>query len=159
MNQTEQAPTDPIIMIRTGGGDYISFHQHNSRKAHCVECAGVIPAGRGIKRQVRFSTGSGYLCHLCAGVAILSVARYANDIPNSYRYAPASAVLSPFDGTLSCYAIPAAALAQAYHDHGATGLKFAAESLREQIRAEFLTTRNIPYLPENTYSQTLAVPA
>lgn len=153
---TEQ---EPIIQIRTGAGDYIAFHQHNTRKAHCAECQGVIPAGRGIKRQMRYGTGSGYLCHLCAGASILSVASYANDVPNSYRYAPGAATLSPFDGTISCYAIPAAELAQAWHDHGAAGLRFAAETLREQARAKFLITRNIPYLPENTYSQTLAVSA
>jgi hypothetical protein len=39
-------------------------------------------------------------------------------------------------------------LAQAWTDHGAFGLRFAAETLREQARAEFLTSRQIPFTPE-----------
>lgn len=131
---------EPVIFITNDAGDTIAFHKHNTYKAQCVECRAVITTGRGVKLTMHNHPGSGYLCNNCAGKEIKSQA--------NYMYNRFSANLSPFDGVYSCYAIPSAELAQAWHDRGPAGLRFAAESLREQARAEFLTTRNIPFSPE-----------
>lgn len=133
---------EAIIFVRNGAGDVLSFHKHNTRRAHCVECGTELQPGRGIRRQVRFAAGSGYLCHTCAGAAIRSQAQYM-----LHRW---SATLMPFDGIVSCYAIPSAELAQAWHDHGSYGLRLAAETLREQARAQFLGPI---YTPETIHVQ------
>jgi hypothetical protein len=142
-------PEEPVISMMNGAGDTIYFHRHNSYKAHCVECRAEIAAGRGVQLKMRNHPGSGYLCHICAGSALKS--------HNLYMLNRLSATLSPYDGVYSCYAIPSAELAQAWHDHGAFGLRFAAETLREQARAAFLTARQIPFTPEKieivTYHQ------
>jgi hypothetical protein len=142
---------EPVISIKNGAGDIIAFHKHNTYKAHCVECQVVINAGRGVQRKMHNHPGSGYLCHVCAGNTIKS--------HNLYMFNRFSAILSPFDGVYSCYAIPAAELAQAWHDHGAAGLRIASENLREQARAEFLTRRNVPFTPEKISVTLNQVPA
>lgn len=146
----------PVIIISNYAGDYVRFHANNTRAAHCADCGQALRAGQGVRRTVRNAKGTGYLCHRCAGALILDWARRANT-PNFYSYSTFTATLTPFDGVYAIHPIPAAELAQAWADHGASGLRFAAETLREQARAEFLKIRNIPYISEKTYS--LAVTA
>jgi hypothetical protein len=143
--------TEPVISIRNGAGDTISYHKHNQRTAHCIECQAVLTAGRGVQRKMHNHPGSGYLCNNCSGSAI--------KVHNLYMFNRFSATLSPFDGVYSCYAIPSAELAQAYQDHGAFGLRFAAENLREQARSAFLTARDIPFTPEKINITLNQVPA
>jgi hypothetical protein len=132
--------TEPVIHVQNGAGDYVSFHRHNTRKARCVECQAELASGHGVQRKMKNAPGSGYLCHTCAGNTIRT--------HQTYMYSRFTATLSPYDALCSCYEIPSAELAQAWHDHGAAGLRFAAETLRERAREAFLTTRNIPYVPE-----------
>jgi hypothetical protein len=144
-------PDEPSIYVGNSAGDYVAFHKHNTRKAHCVECRAELAAGHGVQRKVRNFPGSGYLCHVCAGNAIIT---HQNYMLNRW-----TSTLSPFDGVYSCYAIPSAELAQAFHDHGAAGLLFAAQTLREKARAEFLNARNIPFTPEKINNIVLEVAA
>jgi hypothetical protein len=142
---------EPVIAVRNGAGDTISFHKHNHRTAHCIECQAELSAGRGVQRKMHNHPGTGYLCETCAGAAIKTHL--------AYMYNRFSATLSPFDGVYSCFAINSAELAQAWHDHSAFGLRFAAETLREQARVEFLTSRNIPFTPEKIEITLNQVPA
>lgn len=129
-------PQESVIFVRNGAGDFIAFHRRNQRKTTCAICGATLEAGRGLYRKIRNAPGTGYICHICAGASIL--------IHNQYMYNRITATLFPFDGVYSCYALPAAELAQAWHDHGTDGLRFAAETLREQARIDFLTARSIP---------------
>lgn len=135
---------EPVIFIRNTAGDTLAFHRRNPRRTTCAECQAPLAMGHGCQRKMHHTRGSGFLCHRCAGDAILKHPQF--------MYNRFSATLSPFDGVYSCYALPAQELAQAWADHGASGLRFAAETLREQARENFLIARDIPYTPEKTYS-------
>jgi hypothetical protein len=139
-NSTIYQPEESSIYLVNSAGDVLAFHKHNLRQAHCVECQALLKAGKGFQRKMRNHPGSGYLCHLCAGKTLR---KYQKFMFNRFN-----ASLAPFDGVISVYAIPAAELAQAFHDHGPTGLRLTAEALREQARSIFLTERNIPFTPE-----------
>jgi hypothetical protein len=148
----EPLGNEPVMVLASNAGDAVYFHRHNARTTKCAECGAKLTPGRGVKRQMRNAPGSGYLCHLCAGAQILSFAKFSNDIPNAYSFSPLAAMLLPFDGTRSVYALPSAELAQAWIDHGVIGLRFAAETLREQARTQFLAARQIPFANEKIYS-------
>jgi hypothetical protein len=103
-----------------------------------------LEAGRGVRRQVRRAAGTGYLCHVCAGEAILNWAKYSNTRPGWYHLSTWTMTLVPYDGYVSAYAIPARELAQVWMDHGADALLLSARILHTQARDEFLLSRNIP---------------
>jgi hypothetical protein len=144
-------PVEPSVYLANSAGDIIFFHKHNTRKAHCAECQVELAAGRGVQRKMHNFPGSGYLCHVCAGKAII--------LHKNYMFNRWASMLNPFDGIISCYAIPSAELAQAFHDHGAAGLLFAAQTLREKARADFLTARGIPFTQEKINNIVLEVAA
>ena len=143
------------ISIRNYAGDSVTFTQTNLKAAKCAGCGAKLSAGRGVRRQVRRAAGTGYLCHVCAGETIVRWAKFSNTRPGYYHLHQFTVTLVPFDGTVAVYAIPAAELAQAWHDHGAGGLALAAAELREQARVAFLTTRNVP-LPQEKSMMVLA---
>lgn len=138
------------ISIRNYAGDSVSFTQTNQKSVRCADCGAKLEAGRGVRRQVRRAVGTGYLCNTCAGETIVRWAKFSNTQTGYYHLHQWTMSLVPFDGTISVYALPAAELAQAWHDHGAGGLALAAAELREQAREAFLTSRNTPIPQEKS---------
>lgn len=138
------------INIRNYAGDSVTFTQTNQKMTKCADCGAKLEVGRGVLRQVRRAAGTGWLCNTCAGETIVRWAKFSNTQPGYYHLHQFTMSLVPFDGVVAVYALPAAELAQAWHDHGAGGLALAAAELREQARAEFLTSRNIPIPQEKS---------
>lgn len=134
------------VYLSNFAGDDIRFHQTNQRVTKCADCGAKLNAGQGVRRFVRNAPGTGFICESCAGAAILTWAQMAPDANGKgfYSFNDLTASLLPFDGARASYAIPAQELAQAWHDHGSFGLRFAAEQLKAQAREAFLTARGIP---------------
>lgn len=144
------------ICIRNYAGDSVRFTDTNPKNTRCAGCGAKLEAGRGVRRQVKRAKGTGYLCHVCAGETIVRWAKLSNSQPGYYHLHQFTMSLVPFDGAISVYALPAAELAQAWHDHGAGGLALAATELREQARAAFLASRNIPIPQEKSMAWQVA---
>lgn len=149
-------PTAAIVSLSNFAGDRIRFHQTNQRATKCAECGAKLESAQGVRRSVRNPykqaslPKSGFLCHLCAGAALLEWAKGAPDASAKgfYSWSDFSAELLPFDGARASFAIPAQELAQAWSDHGSSGLRFAAEQLKAQARVDFLTKYGIPVSKE-----------
>lgn len=133
-----------IVFVYSFSGDHLALHQRNTRGAHCAHCETALLVDAGVRLHIKNAPGSGYVCQICTGEIMERWSTYAPEKPGHFMYNSFTATLAPFDGAISVYPIPASAILTAWRENGAAGVRQTAETLRAQLRTEFLAAHNIP---------------